>query len=236
MYLLRKGAYRDFFTYHLKAHTISNKLVSKVSAQKKEVMTATNMCSNFGGFRCSLPLKKADAEGIYLALVKCIKDKNLEVGNIVGMGFDGAATISGKKTGVQARLKKHAPHAVFVHCHLQQLVCVQAANSTTRIKYVYTMLTTLWKYFHYSPESAESLKEIQHVLNLPEMKVIKPSDTRWLAHEWCVKAVKASYTALVVILDINYQNFHAPEALGLYKALSKFTTIAVIIYWITLYY
>ena len=44
-------------------------------------------------------LKKADAEGIYLALVKCIKDKNLQVGNIVGMGFDGAATFSGKKTG-----------------------------------------------------------------------------------------------------------------------------------------
>ena len=35
MYLLRKSAYRDFFTYHLKAHTISNKLVIKVSAQKK---------------------------------------------------------------------------------------------------------------------------------------------------------------------------------------------------------
>ena len=152
------------------------------------------------------------------------------------MGFDGAATISGKKTGVQARLKKHAPHAVLVHCHLQQLVCVQAANSTTRIKHVYTTLTTLWKYFHYSPERAESLKEIQHVLNLPEMKVIKPSDPRWLAHEWCVKAVKVGYAALVVTLDINYQNFRAPEALGVYKALSKFTTIAVIIYWITLHH
>ena len=60
------------------------------------------------------------------------------------------------------------------------------------------------------------------------MKVIKSSDTRWLAHEQCIKAVKASYTALVVTLDSNYQNFHAPEALGLYKALSKFTTIAAI--------
>ena len=69
-----------------------------------------------------VPSKKADAESIYLALVKCIKDKYLQVGNIVGMGFDGAATFSGKKTGVQARLKKHAPHAVFVnhHCHLLQ--------------------------------------------------------------------------------------------------------------------
>ena len=36
MYLLRKGAYMRLFTYHLKAHTISNKLVSNVSAQMKE--------------------------------------------------------------------------------------------------------------------------------------------------------------------------------------------------------
>ena len=46
-----------------------------------------------------VPLKKADTERIYLALVKCIKDKSLQVGNIVGMGFDGAAIFSGKETG-----------------------------------------------------------------------------------------------------------------------------------------
>ena len=34
-----------------------------------------------------------------------------------------------------------------------------------------------------------------------------------------MKEVKASYTALVVALDSNYQNFHEPETLGLYKAL-----------------
>ena len=150
------------------------------------------------------------------------------------MGFDGAATFSGKKTGwCSSKTKETSPQVVSVQCHLlqlacMQLACMQAANSTTGIKHVYTTLTTLWKYFHYSPKRAESLKEIQHVLNLPEMKDIKPSDTCWLAHEWCVKAVKASYTALVVTLVSNYQNFHAPEALGLYKALSKFTTIAAI--------
>ena len=88
------------------------------------------------------------------------------------------------------------------------------------------MLTTLWKYFHHSPKRAESLKEILHVLNLPEMKAIKPSDSHWLAHEWCVKTVKVSCTALAVIVESNY--LHAPEASGLHKALSKFTTIAVI--------
>ena len=61
MCLLGKGAYRDIS--HILKHTISNMQVSKISAQKKGegggggggggVMTATNMCSNFCGFRCS---------------------------------------------------------------------------------------------------------------------------------------------------------------------------------------
>ena len=90
------------------------------------------------------------------------------------------------------------------------------------------MLTTLWKYFHFSPKRAQSLKEIQDILDLPELKVLKPSDSRWLAHEQCVRSVKASYTALIVTLDNNYQNFHEPEALGLHKVLSKFSSIAAL--------
>ena len=108
-----------------------------------------------------MPLKKAEAESIYTTFIKCLKDKNVQVGNIGGMWFDGVATFSCKKTGVQARLKKHAPHALFVHCdyHMLQLACVPAANSTTGIKHIHTTLTTLWKYFRYSPKRAESLRD-----------------------------------------------------------------------------
>ena len=126
-------------------------------------------------FLDKVPLKKVDAEIIYLALVKCTKDKYLQVGTIDGIGVGGAATFSGKKTGLQTRLKKHAPHAVFVLCHFLQLAYVEAVNSTPGIMHVYTTLTTLWKYFHNSLKRAESLKEIQ--------KVIKSSDTHWLAKQ-----------------------------------------------------
>ena len=165
-----------------------------------------------------------------LKRLQCLKEKNLQVSNIVGMGFDSASTFSGKKTGVQTRIKKIAPHALFVHCHchLLQLACVQAANATNGIKHVYVTLTSLWKFFHYSPKRAESLKMVQQVLDLPELKIAKPSDTRWLAHERCVKAVKASYAAIVTALNHIHNNSHEPEALGLSKALSKQSTVAAI--------
>ena len=135
------------------------------------------------------------------------------------MGFDGAATFAGKKSGVQARLKKHAPHSVFVHCHCHklQLACVQSANSTEGIKHVYTTLTTLWKFFHYSPKRCQNLKEIQKVLDIPEPKIVKPSDTRWLSHEKCVSTMKKCYGAIVSALETIYQESHEPEALGISK-------------------
>ena len=90
------------------------------------------------------------------------------------MGFDGAAPFSGKHTGVQARLKQHEPYTVYVHCHGHQLqlACIQAANATMGIDDVYTTLTTLWKFFHYYSKCAQSLKEVQKVLDLPELKVV----------------------------------------------------------------
>ena len=47
---------------------------------------------------------------MYLALVKSINVKHLLVSNIVGMGFDGAVTFSGKKTGWCSSKTKRLTH------------------------------------------------------------------------------------------------------------------------------
>ncbi len=69
---------------------------------------------------------------------------------------------------------------------------------------------------------------IQQVLQLPELKVSKPSDARWLAHEKCVRAVRMSYEAIVTCLNSIYEDSHDPVALGLCKTLSKQSTIAAV--------
>ena len=39
-----------------------------------------------------LALKKANAESIYCALVEYCRERNIQLGRLIGMGFDGAAT------------------------------------------------------------------------------------------------------------------------------------------------
>ena len=95
-------------------------------------------------------------------------------------------------------MKELTLHALFIHCHSLQLGSIQAANSTAGIKHVYGTLMALWKYFHYSQKRAETLKMVQQVLDFPELKTVKPSSTRWLAYERCVKAMKGSNVAVTI--------------------------------------
>ena len=106
--------------------------------------------------------------------------------------------------------------------------CVHTEYGTAGIEHVYVTLSTLWRLFYYSPKRAQSLKEVQKVLDFPELKIVKPSDTRWLAHERCLTAVNASYSAIITALGHIYSESHEPEALGIKKAICMKSTIPVI--------
>ena len=86
----------------------------------------------------------------------------------------------------------------------------------------------MWKFFHNSPKRYENLKEIQKVLELSGLKIVKLSDTKWLAHENCVSTVKKCYSAIVSTLEMIYEVSHEPEAFGISKILTKQSTLFAI--------
>lgn len=73
-------------------------------------------------------------------------------------------------------------------------------------------MTNLWKLFYYSPKKAEALKVVQAVLSLPQLKVVKPSSTRWLSHERCLRAIYKDLPALIITLQQFYQTSGDGEA------------------------
>lgn len=127
-------------------------------------------------------------------------------------------------------MRVHAPHALFIHCscHRLQLASIQAAQSVVPVKRMFGTMTSLWKLFHYSPKKAERLKHVQSVLSLPELKIVKPSDTRWLSHERCIRAIVKELSALIVTLNHIYDECGDAEAYGLCLALSSYCGVATV--------
>ena len=159
-----------------------------------------------------------------------MEEKNLDYRRLVGQGYDGAATFSGCKNGVQRRIRTHSAHAVYIHCtcHRIQLASIQAAESITIINKMFGTMTNLWKLFYYSPKKAEALRAVQSVLSLPELKIVKPSSTRWLSHERCLRAIRKNLPALIITLQQIYLKSGDAEAYGISLVFSSFSGVASI--------
>ena len=78
-------------------------------------------------------------------------------------------------------------------------------------------MTSVWKFVLLFPQKAETLKGIQAVLGFPELKIVKPSDTRWLSHECCVKAICKELSPLLQTLSQLYESSGDAEAYGTYS-------------------
>ena len=148
---------------------------------------------------------------------------------MIGHGYDGAAAFSGRLSGVQKRIRTLAAHALYIHCscHRLQHASIQTAESVKEVKMMFGVTTNLWKLFYYSPKKVVTLANVQAVLNLPELKVVKPSDTRWLSHERCI-AVRKELPALIVTLQQLYESSGDAEAYGLVSILSSITGVSCI--------
>ena len=58
---------------------------------------------------------------------------------------------------------------------------------------------------------------------------MKPSSTRWLSHERCLRAIRKDLPALLVTLQQLYENSGDAEAYGIFLVLSSLSGIASII-------
>ena len=121
-----------------------------------------------------------DAERITCALTAYVSAKELKYIKLVGQG---SATFCGNRSGVQQQMRVHHAHALYIHClcHRLQLASIHAAESSETVEMFGTMVN-LWKLLYYLAKKAKVLKEVQAVLNLPDLKAVKPSDTRWLGY------------------------------------------------------
>ena len=160
------------------------------------------------------------------SITSSLQQNQLDLRKLIGQGYDSAATFAGKISEVQMRIQTSSAHAICIHssCHRLQLSSIQADVSVKEMRIV-------WKLFYYSPKKAEALKGIQAVLGFSELKIVKPSDTRWLLHDRCVKATCKEMPPLLQTLSQLYESSGDAEAYGtsvnVYQAVISYQKFSV---------
>ena len=123
-----------------------------------------------------------------------------------------------------------APRALFVHCraHVLQLCCVSAARCLPSPKKVFATVMSVWKMFHYSPKKFSALKKMQALVNHPQLKMIKPSDTCWLAHARSLKAIRCSMRPLIDTFEYIHEDTGEPEAIGMMRTMKTYNFVTTL--------
>ena len=175
-------------------------------------------------------LQNATAETVTAAIGDVCRSRSIDMTKIVALSFDGASNMSGQRGGVQALLKdRYCPRAVFIHCrsHRLQLALKNAANKNKTVKGILATLGSFYKLFSQSPKNLRQLHAIEESLELPKLKAIEPSPTRWLGYEQCVKRMLEIYPAVIATLEHLYVDSCdlSATAGGLLLTLRKQSTI-----------
>ena len=134
-------------------------------------------------FLSFVELERINGEKIAEAILKFLKENDIPTGNMRGQGYDGASHMSSGAVGVQARIKKQAPLATYVHCngHCLNLV-ISKSCALPQVRNVMDCLRSCCHYFLNSPKRSGVL-ELIVTHNVEDQAKRKPlldlCKTRW---------------------------------------------------------
>ena len=194
-------------------------------------------------------LERTTGAAVSETLLSTLRSLNIPIEDCRGQGYDGAASMSSQRVGVQANILTHAPNAAYVHCasHCLNLV-VSHACSLQPIRNMIDKITQVCPFFNYSPKRNGLLTAViqdQHPENGKKKPVITLCATRWVARIEAYDHFYASFKYTVFALEVIAHNMHHDEcpeqfygcwqtktrtdASGLLKAITDFDFIVTFI-------
>ena len=114
-------------------------------------------------------------------LLNSLNRLNLDTKKLCGQTYDGAASMSGTKRGVQAVIKQTAPQAHYNHCrsHSCNLVIVKSVHFSRFGRNLFGVVEQLFSVIEGSAKRHSWFIEYQKAAGLRPKALKGLSDTRW---------------------------------------------------------
>ncbi|KAL4097961.1 hypothetical protein QTP88_022642 [Uroleucon formosanum] len=161
------------------------------------------MCESFLKF---VPVDDVSGQSLANHIITELKDLNIEIKNLRGQGYDGAASMSGKLNGVAALIRKEYPSALYIHCSAHNLnlsvsyACnIQGIRNTMgTVEACYNFLNTPKRQNFFNIHLAE-LKKKETSSNKQKLKRLCP--TRWVERYNSIETFNEFFPAIIYCLE-----------------------------------
>lgn len=138
-------------------------------------------------------------------VIALVEENNLKLENFRGQGYDGAANMSGRFNGLQSRILKRNPKALYVHCqaHCLNLVLVESAKLNICFVSFFNLVEKLYVFVVNSSKQHCAFIEMQKMMypDRRPLELKKPSDTRWACRETALCTLRKVLPAVMQFLE-----------------------------------
>uniref|UniRef100_A0A8C6SRB2 Zinc finger MYM-type protein 1-like n=1 Tax=Neogobius melanostomus TaxID=47308 RepID=A0A8C6SRB2_9GOBI len=190
-----------------------------------------SVCESFLAFEAA---QRLDAAALSQKIIQILQKHGLDYKNhLVGQAYDGASVMSGKNTGVQARMKSEAPLAFYVHCnaHCLNLVLVDSVKCIPEANCFFSLLQKLYVFVSGSYVHQRWLEVQREMFQGAPRELQRLIETRWACRYNACKTVKDRLPAIIRLLKEiaeDQNGDRAVEARGLLAQIDlKFVSLLV---------
>ncbi|XP_055584769.1 uncharacterized protein LOC129737633 [Uranotaenia lowii] len=151
-------------------------------------------------------LKVSDHKSVYNAIVEeFVKDGiDYKKKKLKGFASDGASVMMGLENSVMRLLKKDCPDLIVIKCTCHSLALSASYACKKMPPYLEQLLRDIYSYVSHSPKRLSEFKTIQDIVELKPLRMLHPSQTRWLSLEAVVKRILERFSELKIFFSFQY--------------------------------
>lgn len=189
-------------------------------------------------FLCFIPNAGHKSSELADTVFTILSKYKLDITNLRGQSYDNARNMSGKYTGLQARILEKNNLAVYSPCSAHSLnligtcaaeCCIEACNFFDMLQKLYNFFTSSTYRWKLLQESQDIVQDKSDMAATSKVTVKGLSGTRWSAREDACRSLNRNWSMIIRALekieaDDNEKLTTRLEARGLLKKLSRLET------------
>ena len=175
------------------------------------------------------PLSKTTADSIVQVLKDVLLRMNLDLNDIRRQCYGGAATMSGKASGVATQFKLENEKMLYTHCygHALNLAIKDACDKVECLKEAFDSIREICRLVKKSPQRDTKLSEILSATQSQEKSIHAFCPTRWTVRAETLRSVIENHDELMALWEWSIKHLKDTEmkarVIGVNTAMSNFS-------------